>query len=92
MLLRRIEELRLAIKSGAPTPTLTEYLRLFCTGFCSALTDHHTAEDDSLFARVLARRPDLNPIVVKLMEDHALLDTLSDATVPIAEILGFERE
>jgi hypothetical protein len=134
---RQVGELRLAMKRGTPPPTLTEDLRLFCTGFCSALTAHHTAEDDSLFPRVLERRPGLTPIVAKLMEDHALLaslitdledashrdspdvvqrhldgieavmtsrfgfeerqlvelmDSMSENAVPLAQILGIERD
>lgn len=73
---RQVVELRLTIKRGAPPPTLTEDLRLFCAGFCAALTTHHTAEDDSFFPRVLGRRPDLTPVVTKLIEDHTLLASL----------------
>jgi hypothetical protein len=76
ILRRQVVELRLAIERGAPPPTLTSELRLFCAGFCAALTTHHIAEDSSLFPRVLGRHPDLTSVVAKLIEDHALLANL----------------
>jgi hemerythrin-like domain-containing protein len=72
----QVAEFRLAINRGAPPPTLTDDLRLFCAGFCATLTTHHTAEDGALFPRVLGRRPDLTAVVAKLIEDHALLASL----------------
>lgn len=61
---------------GRPRDVLAADLGTFCLGFCAALSRHHTAEDGALFPRILADRPDLGPVVDRLMEDHALLSRL----------------
>ncbi|GGM29493.1 hemerythrin domain-containing protein [Dactylosporangium sucinum] len=64
-LLDRVDELR----GGRP-------LLAHCLAFCAALTSHHRAEDEGLFAELVRVRPDLAPAVGKLMEDHELIAML----------------
>lgn len=51
-------------------------LLVFCRGFCSALSGHHSSEDTGLFPQILAERPDLKPVVDNLMRDHNMLEYL----------------
>lgn len=44
-----------------------------CLGFCHALQAHHTGEDDGLFLALRTERPDLAPMLDKLIEDHHLI-------------------
>jgi Hemerythrin HHE cation binding domain len=48
-------------------------LRAHCLAFCGALTTHHQGEDTGLFAALLRERPDLEPTIDKLVEDHGLI-------------------
>ena len=41
--------------------------------FDRAGADHHADEDDSVLPRVLARAPDLAPLIAQLYDDHAVL-------------------
>lgn len=78
----RIERLRERVlrgehgERGEADTGLGEELRLFCLGFCGALTSHHTAEDARLFPHILAAHPGLGPVVGRLMEDHRVLADL----------------
>jgi iron-sulfur cluster repair protein YtfE (RIC family) len=72
----RVQLLRERVLRGEAHTELAEGLRLFCLGFCSALTSHHTAEDTRLFPLVLADHPGLSPVVARLMEDHRMLAAL----------------
>lgn len=74
----RMELLRGQVLDGEASTGLAAQLRLFCLGFCGALTRHHTAEDTGLFPRVLAAHPGLGPVVDRLMEDHRMLAALID--------------
>ncbi|MCP2356297.1 hypothetical protein HD597_003317 [Nonomuraea thailandensis] len=49
-------------------------LRAHCLTFCSALTRHHTGEDDGAFPEVGARFPELRPVLDELRRDHRLID------------------
>ena len=51
-------------------------LLLYCAGFCAALDGHHRSEDAGLFPVLLAERPELRPVVEKLMQDHSMLSYL----------------
>ncbi|WP_460497739.1 hemerythrin domain-containing protein [Glycomyces tarimensis] len=51
-------------------------LLVFCHGFCSALSGHHRSEDVGLFPQIVAERPDLAPVIGKLMTDHDMLEHL----------------
>jgi hemerythrin-like domain-containing protein len=72
----RIELLREQALRGETSTGLAEELRLFCLGFCGALTSHHTAEDTRLFPHVLAAHPGLGPVIDRLAEDHRMLAAL----------------
>ena len=48
-------------------------LPLHCLAFCSALTTHHTGEDDGMFTELLDARPDLAPAIQNLIDDHAAI-------------------
>ena len=48
-------------------------LRAHCLAFCSAVTRHHTGEDDGAFPALALRFPELRPVIVKLAEDHVLI-------------------
>jgi hemerythrin-like domain-containing protein len=67
---------RSAVEDGATGPTTARDLRLYCVGFCAALTGHHRSEDATLFDVVLAAEPDLAPVVADLKQDHSMLDHL----------------
>lgn len=71
-----LEVAREAVESGATGPRAARDLRLFCLGFCAALTGHHRGEDRTLFDVVLAERPDLAADVADLERDHSVLDHL----------------
>ncbi|GIE91875.1 hemerythrin domain-containing protein [Actinoplanes regularis] len=51
-------------------------LRTHCLAFCTALTTHHQGEDGGLFAALARERPDLEPTIGKLVEDHVLITGL----------------
>ncbi|MEV7907949.1 hemerythrin domain-containing protein [Streptomyces anulatus] len=57
-------------------------LRAHCLAFCSALTWHHTGEDDGTFPVLAERFPELRPVVDELVHDHqavaAILRSLED--------------
>src|SRR6478736_4591840 len=57
--------------AGEPPPVAG--LLAHCLGFCRALQAHHTGEDDGLFAALRVERPDLGPMLDKLVEDHHLV-------------------
>ena len=60
-------------------------LPLHCLAFCSALTAHHQGEDSGLFTELLALRPDLEPAVAKLAEDHTLIAAIVRQVQALAE-------
>ncbi|MFC8080563.1 hemerythrin domain-containing protein [Streptomyces sp. NPDC057307] len=57
-------------------------LRSHCLAFCSALTRHHTAEDDNVFPALARQFPELAPVLEQLARDHhmvtAVLGRLQD--------------
>lgn len=65
-----------SIEDGAEPESVARNLQLFCWGFCVALTGHHQSEDEALFPTIIERRPDLAPVIAKLMEDHHLISIL----------------
>ena len=70
---QQIDDIR---SDDRPRDELAADLRMFCLGFCAALSRHHTAEDGALFPRIVADHPELGPVVDRLMQDHALLGYL----------------
>ncbi|GAA2879677.1 hypothetical protein Acy02nite_26190 [Actinoplanes cyaneus] len=59
------------VPTAPPDPA--DDLRAHCLAFCGALTTHHQGEDTGLFAALLRERPDLEPTIDKLVEDHGLI-------------------
>lgn len=67
---RRLDDLRngRAARDGT--------LLTHCAAFCAALTRHHEAEDEGMFAELLRVQPQLQPLIVKLVEDHEMIGTI----------------
>lgn len=57
-------------RSGAASAT---DLLVWCRGFCTALTRHHTAEDAVLFPELERRHPDLAEVLRRLRQDHGMI-------------------
>jgi hemerythrin-like domain-containing protein len=76
------ERLRAALKVARTVVESADYasarsdIRLYCHGFCVAVTGHHVGEDSALFAALLAQNPSLEPVVERLMQDHEMIATL----------------
>lgn len=60
-------------------------LRAHCLAFCSALTRHHTGEDDGGFPVLAERFPALRPVLEELKRDHR---TVTDTLLRLEELLG----
>ncbi|MFJ2550816.1 hemerythrin domain-containing protein [Microbacterium sp. NPDC087591] len=76
---------REALDSGTAAPDAASELTLFCIGFCAALDGHHTSEDRTLFPALRAEHPELDGVIDKLMQDHAMLSHLLSALRTAAE-------
>jgi iron-sulfur cluster repair protein YtfE (RIC family) len=48
-------------------------LQAHCLTFCSALSRHHTGEDDAAFPVLAAQFPELRPAIRELQHDHHLV-------------------
>lgn len=48
-------------------------LLVYCRGFCTALTRHHTSEDMTLFPELERRRPELGATLRALRQDHSMI-------------------
>ncbi|NUR87290.1 MAG: hemerythrin domain-containing protein [Nonomuraea sp.] len=69
---------------------LLRELRTNCLTFCSALTRHHTGEDDGAFPEVGERFPELRPVLDELRRDHRMIeDSLRRLEALVA---GLDRE
>jgi hemerythrin-like domain-containing protein len=55
-----------------PADPVTDLL-VYCRGFCTALTRHHTAEDAVLFPELERRHPDLADVLRRLRQDHGMI-------------------
>lgn len=68
---------REAIEAGDPArPALDPFT--YCWAFCTGLHGHHRGEDDLLFPRVLANRPELADVLANLVRDHRMIGHLLD--------------
>ncbi|MFI2702693.1 hemerythrin domain-containing protein [Cellulosimicrobium composti] len=56
----------------SPSDPVTDLL-VYCRGFCTALTWHHTAEDAVLFPELERRHPDLADVLRRLSQDHGMI-------------------
>jgi hemerythrin-like domain-containing protein len=65
----RLRALRRQLLSGSVPPSVLEH----CAGFCAALEEHHTGEDEGLFPALRREFPELAPTIDKLAEDHWLI-------------------
>jgi Hemerythrin HHE cation binding domain len=84
-----------------PGQSETSDLLRHCLAFCSALSEHHSAEDGGLFGALLAARPDLAPAIGKLTGDHAAIAailgrvrvlTAQARTAPAEDLAALRRE
>ncbi|MBD5786938.1 hemerythrin domain-containing protein [Cellulosimicrobium terreum] len=48
-------------------------LLVYCRGFCTALTRHHTSEDTVLFPELEHRHPELGATLRALRQDHSMI-------------------
>ena len=48
-------------------------LRAHCLPFCSALSRHHTGEDEGAFPVLAERFPELRPVLAELERDHQVV-------------------
>jgi hypothetical protein len=71
-----LEAARQSVVEGADAGVVSRDLQLFCLGFCTALSGHHTSEDRALFPILLERRPDLAPVIDRLKQDHNMIEYL----------------
>ncbi|WP_156759352.1 hemerythrin domain-containing protein [Microbacterium karelineae] len=62
-----------AVGDGEPAQQASRDLLLFCHGFCSALTGHHTGEDHELFPAIAVAHPELRETLRKLEQDHSMI-------------------
>src|SRR5262249_46300880 len=87
----QIVRIRETVRGGEAPAGLSAELRLFCLGFCGALTTHHVAEDERLFPHVLGTHPGLAAVTARLTEDHRLLSALIDDLDNVARTAGADE-
>ncbi len=80
-----LDRLRENLRSTSARP---RDLRLHCLSFCTALTRHHTGEDATAFPTLADRYPDLAPILDKLRQDHAMMDSILTRVTELTGSLG----
>lgn len=67
---------RESVDSGDGLGSIATDLLVHCHGFCAALDGHHRSEDAALFPRIAAARPDLEPVLARLSQDHSMMSHL----------------
>lgn len=77
--LRRALQLARDGLRGEGDPDAGRDLLLYCRGFCTALSRHHLGEDRTLFPAVAAQYPHLEPVLIKLRQDHSMIAYLLTA-------------
>lgn len=60
----------------------------YCLAFCSALTTHHVGEGDGMFVDLLRARPDLEPTIANLVQDHRMIATILASVRDLATEAG----
>lgn len=73
---KALRDLRASRNKDQPMPPAAGDLLLFCHGFCTALTDHHQAEDRELFPDLAAAYPELRATIERLSDDHVMIAAL----------------
>ncbi|PSK88080.1 hemerythrin HHE cation binding domain-containing protein [Murinocardiopsis flavida] len=63
-------------------------LRSHCLAFCSALTRHHTGEDDGAFPALAERHPELRPVLEQLQQDHHVVTGILRSLEVLVDGLG----
>ena len=61
---------------AAGNGTLGAQLRVNCLTFCQGLHHHHTGEDTMMFPFLADRRPEANPVLKRLGEEHEQIAVL----------------
>jgi hemerythrin-like domain-containing protein len=64
---------RTALARGETTEPAARELLLFCHGFCTALTRHHSGEDRGLFPAIAEAHPGLRDTLCQLEQDHSMI-------------------
>lgn len=88
----QLDALRDDAADGHPRP---RELRAHCLAFCTALTRHHSGEDDDAFRRLAEHLPELRPVLDELRRDHRIVaDALRrlDEAVARADPAELRRE
>ncbi|MCG5214736.1 hemerythrin domain-containing protein [Streptosporangium soli] len=65
-------------------------LRAHCLAFCSALTRHHTGEDDGAFPVLAEQFPELRPVLEELTHDHHVVTGILRRVTELVE--GLEAD
>jgi hemerythrin-like domain-containing protein len=60
-------------------------LRAHCLTFCSALSRHHSGEDDGAFPALAEQFPELRPVLEELARDHHMVTRI---LLDLEELLG----
>jgi hemerythrin-like domain-containing protein len=71
----QLAAVRESLVDGSAPPHLRD-LRVHCLSFCTALTRHHTGEDDVAFPVLATEVPELAGVIAKLRQDHDMVTTL----------------
>ncbi|MEU5216728.1 hemerythrin domain-containing protein [Streptomyces sp. NPDC020807] len=67
------EDVDAFLSGGADRP---RNLRAHCLAFCTALTRHHTAEDQGVFPVLAETYPSLRPVLAELARDHEQVEEI----------------
>ena len=66
-------------------------LRAHCAGFCTALTRHHTSEDQTAFPLLAGEVPELAAVLQELQRDHRLIGGIVRRVEELAASLGTDN-
>ncbi|MEU7828696.1 hemerythrin domain-containing protein [Nonomuraea sp. NPDC049129] len=66
-------------------PERPRELRAHCLTFCSAVTKHHSGEDEGAFPALAEQFPELRPVLDELARDHR---QVADIMRELQELLG----
>lgn len=71
-----LEDARDGLDPAAGAAALSEDLVVRCRAVCTTLDAHHRDEDSALFPWLRREHPDLDGVIGKLEQDHAMIGTL----------------
>ncbi|MEU4234139.1 hemerythrin domain-containing protein [Nonomuraea sp. NPDC026600] len=83
--LARLREDVQARPNAQAGPERVRELRAHCLTFCSAVTKHHSGEDEGAFPALAEQFPELRPVLDELARDHR---QVSDIMRALQELLG----